>query len=104
MTTTWDKMLTQTRSANPTPEELHTLIIMNGNMTELENLCKHYKNVLKTAAELLSDLSDLGWEYTCGRLSRSGMQVYDKIMIKLGVLEPLEHWNEDCYQDHGCTH
>ena len=77
---------------------------MNGNMTELENLCKHYKNVLKTDAELLSDLSDLGWEYTCNRLSRSGMQVYDKIMIKLGVLEPLEHWNEDCYQDHGCTH
>ena len=83
---------------------MNTLITMNGNMTELENLCKHYKNVLKTDAELLSDLSDLGWEYTCGRLSRSGMQVYDKIMIKLGVLEPLEHWNEDCYQDHGCTH
>ena len=68
-------------------------------MTELENLCKHNKNVLKTDAELLSDLSHLGWEYTCGRLSRSGMQVYDKIMIKLGVLEPLEHWNEDCYAD-----
>ena len=69
---------------------MNTLIIMNGNMTELENLCKHYKNVLKTDAELLSDLSDLGWEYTCGRLSRSGMEVYDKIMIKLGVLN---HWN-----------
>ena len=94
----------QTRYANPNPVELNTLIIMNGNMTELENLCKHYKNVLKTDAELLEDLSDLGWEYTCGRLSRSGMQIYDKIMIKLGVLEPLEHWNEDCYQDHGCTH
>ncbi len=94
----------QTRYANPNPVELNTLIIMNSNMTELENLCKHYKNVLKTDAELLEDLSDLGWEYTCGRLSRSGMQVYDKIMIKLGVLEPLEHWNEDCYQDHGCTH
>ena len=88
----------------PNPVELNTLIIMNGSMNELENLCKHYKNVLKTDAELLEDLSDLGWEYTCGRLSRSGMQVYDKIMIKLGVLEPLEHWNEDCYQDHGCTH
>ena len=85
---------------------MNILIIMNGNMidTEFANRIKHYKNVLKTDAELLSDLSDLGWEYTCGRLSRSGMQVYDKIMIKLGVLEPLEHWNEDCYQDHGCTH
>ena len=60
---------------------------------------KHYKNVLKTDPELLSDLSDLGWEYTCNRLSRSGMEVYDKIMIKLGVLEPLEHWNEDAYVD-----
>ena len=60
---------------------------------------KHYKNVLKTDPQLLEDLSDLGWEYTCGRLSRSGMQVYDKIMIKLGVLEPLEHWNEDAYVD-----
>ena len=97
-------MLTRTQYVTPNPVELNTLIIMTSNMTELENLCKHYKNVLKTDAELLSDLSDLGWEYTCGRLSRSGMQVYDKIMIKLGVLEPLEHWNEDCYQDHGCTH
>ena len=83
----------------PNPVELNTLIIMISNMTELENLCKHYKNVLKTDAELLSDLSDLGWEYTCGRLSRSGMEVCDKIMIKLGVLEPLEHWNEDVYAD-----
>ena len=80
---------------------MNILIIMNGNMidTEFANRIKHYKNVLKTDAELLSDLSDLGWEYTCGRLSRSGMEVYDKIMIKLGVLEPLEHWNEDVYAD-----
>ena len=80
---------------------MNTLIITYGNMidTEFANRIKHYKNVLKTDPELLSDLSDLGWEYTCGRLSRSGMEVYDKIMIKLGVLEPLEHWNEDCYAD-----
>ena len=84
---------------------MNTLIITYGNMTDqLAQLCKHYKNVLKTDPELLSDLSDLGWDYTCGRMSRSGMEVYDKIMIKLGVLEPLEHWNEECYQDHGCTH
>ena len=84
--------------------ELNTLIIMTSNMTELENLCKHYKNVLKTDPELLSDLSDLGWDYTCGRMSRSAMEIYDKIMIKLGVLEPLEHWNEDVYECNGCTH
>ena len=101
MTTTWDKMLTQIQYANPNPVELNTLIIMNGNMidTEFANRIKHYKNVLKTDPELLSDLSDLGWEYTCNRLSRSGMEVYDKIMIKLGILEPLEHWNEDAYAD-----
>ena len=83
---------------------MNTLIIMNGNMTELENLCKEYANLPKYDPELYSDLSDLGWDYTCGRMSRSGMEIYDKIMIKLGVLEPLEHWNEDCYKDHGCTH
>ena len=94
-------MLTQTLYVNRVPL-MNTLIIMNGNMTE--TLYKHYKNVLKTDAELLSDLSDLGWEYTCGRLSRSGMEVYDTIMTRLGVLDPNEHWNEDCYQDHGCTH
>ena len=90
----------------PNLVELNTLIIMNGNMidTEFANRIKHYKNVLKTDPELLSDLSDLGWDYTCGRMSRSGMEVYDKIMIKLGVLEPLEHWNEDVYECNNCTH
>ena len=85
---------------------MNTLIITYGNMidTEFANRIKHYKNVLKTDPELLSDLSDLGWEYTCGRLYRSGMEVYDKIMIKLGVLEPLEHWNEDVYECNNCTH
>ena len=53
---------------------------------------------------LYDDLADLGWDYTAGRMSRSGMEVYDKIMTALGVLEQGEHWNEDCYQDHNCTH
>ena len=53
---------------------------------------------------ILDKLTDLGWEYTCGRLSRSGMEVYDQIMTRLGVLDKGEHWNEDCYQDHGCDH
>ena len=83
---------------------MNTLIIMNGNMTELENLCKEYANLPKYDPELYSDLSDLGWDYTCGRMSRSGMEIYDKIMIKLGVLEPLEHWNEDVYECNNCTH
>ena len=53
---------------------------------------------------LYDDLADLGWDYTAGRRSRSGMEVYDKIMTALGVLDKGEHWNEDCYQDHNCTH
>jgi len=32
------------------------------------------------------------------------MEIYDMIMTKLGVLEEGEHWNEDCYSDHGCDH
>ena len=63
---------------------------------------KHYKNVLKTDPQLLEDLSDLGWDYTCGRMSRSGMQIYDEIMQYVGVLESDEHWNEDVYSEsHG---
>ena len=39
---------------------------------------------------LLDKLADLGWEYTCNRMSRSGMQVYDEIMQYMGALEPNE--------------
>ena len=46
---------------------------------------------------LLDKLADLGWDYTCGRMSRSGMQIYDEIMQYVGVLESDEHWNEDVY-------
>ncbi len=53
---------------------------------------------------LLDKLSDLGWEYTCNRMSRSGMQVYDEIMQYMHVLEPNEHWNEDAYTDKNCDH
>ena len=53
---------------------------------------------------LLEKLADLGWEYTCGTMTRSGMQTYDEIMQYMGVLEKGEHWNEDCYQDKNCDH
>ena len=64
---------------------------------------------MKTKAQpkvsvLLDKLADLGWEYTCNRMSRSGMQVYDEIMQYMGVLESDEHWNEDAYQDKRCDH
>ena len=68
---------------------------------------KKKKNLLRNqylTNGLYDDLADLGWDYTAGRMSRSGMEVYDQIMTRLGVLDKGEHWNEDCYQDHGCDH
>ena len=53
---------------------------------------------------ILDKLTDLGWDYTCGRMSRSGMQIFDEIMQYVGVLESDEHWNEDAYQDKNCDH
>ena len=29
---------------------------------------------------ILEKLTELGWDYTCNRMSRSGMQIYDEIM------------------------
>jgi len=48
---------------------------------------------------IVDNLTDLGWDYTCGRMSRSGMEVYDGIMRHCGILEETEHWNEDVYAD-----
>ena len=48
---------------------------------------------------ILDKLTDLGWDYTAGRMSRRGMQIYDEIMQYVGVLDSNEHWNEDCYSD-----
>ena len=53
---------------------------------------------------ILDKLTDLGWEYTCNCMTRSGMQTYDELMQYIGVLKPNEHWNEDAYQDKCCDH
>ena len=63
-----------------------------------------YAGTLYLEKEFYDDIADLGWEYTCGRLSRSGMFFYDQIMTRLGVLDKGEHWIDDCYHDHGCDH
>ncbi len=55
-------------------------------------------------SKMLDYLTDLGWEYTFGTMTRSGMQTYDELMQYIGVLQPDEHWNEDCYQDKNCDH
>ena len=48
---------------------------------------------------ILDKLTELGWDYSCTRMSRSGMQIYDEIMQYVGVLDSNEHWNEDVYSD-----
>ena len=48
---------------------------------------------------ILDQLTELGWDYTAGRMSRSGMQIYDEIMRYVGALEDGEHWNEDVYSE-----
>ena len=53
----------------------------------------------KNKTDLCEDLAELGWDYSCGRMSRSGMFCIDQIMTRLGVLNVGEHWNEDCYND-----
>ena len=53
-------------------------------MPKTSSTFKEYANLPKYDADLYSDLSDLGWDYTAGRMSRSGMEVYDTIMTRLG--------------------
>ena len=48
---------------------------------------------------IVDQLGELGWDYSCGRMSRSGMFIYDQIMTRFGILKSGEHWNEDCYKD-----
>ena len=48
---------------------------------------------------IVDNLTELGWDYSCGRMSRSGMEIYDGIMQHVGVLKETELWNEDCYAD-----
>ena len=44
---------------------------------------------------IVDNLTELGWDYSCGRMSRSGMEIYDGIMRHIGILEETEHWNEE---------
>ena len=48
---------------------------------------------------IVDQLGELGWDYTCGRMSRSGMEIYDGIMRYVGALEDGEHWNGDVYSE-----
>ena len=48
---------------------------------------------------IIDNLTELGWDYTAGRMSRSGMEIYDGIMRHCGILDKTEHWNEDVFAD-----
>ena len=48
---------------------------------------------------IVDNLTELGWDYTSGRMSRSGMEIFDDLMQYLGALDQGEHWNEDVYAD-----
>ena len=54
--------------------------------------------------KLYEDFTELGWDYSCGRMSRSAMECYDNIAIDLGILEDGEHWNEDVVECKGGYH
>ena len=65
----------------------------------MKNVANPNKTKQIKLSVLLDKLTELGWDYTCNRMSRSGMQYYDEIMQYVGVLDPNEHWNEDAYND-----
>ena len=54
--------------------------------------------------KLYDDFAELGWDYSCNRMSRSAMSYYDAIAVNLGILQENEHWCEDAYQDKRCDH
>ena len=54
--------------------------------------------------KLYDDFAELGWEYTCNRMSRSGMAYYDALAVNLGILPDGEHWCQDAYEDKRCDH
>ena len=58
-----------------------------------------YARSTRLDGDLYKDLADLGWDYTAGRMSRSGMEIFDDLMQYLGALDKGEHWNEDVYAD-----
>ena len=79
-------------------------IIMSDPFAPVKINTTKYEGTRYLDGDLYKDLADLGWEYTCGRMSRSGMFYYDQIMTRLGILKNGEHWSEDVYQDHNCDH
>ena len=101
-TTVWENQLTQwhNKSLDFTPRDYNNII-----QTFFPIMKKSNKSAKDLRLSIILDkLTDLGWEYTCNCMTRSGMQTYDELMQYIGVLQPDEHWNEDCYRDKCCDH
>ena len=77
----------------------YSIIIMSDPFAPVKINTKKYSRETRIDVDLMEDLAELGWDYSCGRMSRSGMFLYDQIMTRLGILKNGEHWNEDCYED-----
>ena len=104
-TTIWENQLDQCHKVLSIPNKNGLLQYYKQKQTFFPIM----KKVTKSAKDLrlskiLDYLTDLGWEYTCGCMTRSGMQTYDELMQYIGVLDSNEHWNEDCYKDKCCDH
>ena len=56
------------------------------NPFEVKLNTKKYAGTLYLEKDFYDDLANLGWDYTAGRMSRSGMFFYDQIMTRLGCL------------------
>ena len=100
--TVWENQLTQWHNKVPkfTPRDYNTSI-----QTFFPIMKKSNKSAKDLRLSIIVDkLCELGWEYTCNCMTRSGMQVYDELMQYVGVLDSNEHWNEDAYKDKCCDH
>ena len=101
-TTVWENQLTQwhNKSLDITPRDYNNSI-----QTFFPIMKKSNKSAKDLRLSIILDkLCDLGWEYTCNCMTRSGMQTYDELMQYVGVLDSNEHWNEDAYKDKCCDH
>ena len=101
-TTVWENQLTQwhNKSLDFTPRDYNNII-----QTFFPIMKKSNKSAKDLRLSIILDkLTDLGWEYTCNCMTRSGMQTYDELMQYVGVLDSNEHWNEDAYKDKCCDH
>ena len=106
-TTVWENQLDQWHKVSSIPIKNGLLYYYKQKQTffpimkkvALKDVVQPTPNKNIKLSKMLDYLTDLGWEYTCNCMTRSGMQTYDELMQYIGVLQPNEHWNEDAYND-----